>query len=95
MAGKRLSIWIPEEDCWIFEVLDTIQREFEERGFPVSHGELLREYLLPAMEPYKERVSPPEPESDTTPADKPKSLKKSIVFRENDIWFYDALVRIV
>lgn len=95
MAGKRLSIWIPEKDCWIFDVLESLQRQFEERGFPVSHGELLREYLLPALEPYKGSVRPSAPDPDSIRTDKPKSLKRSVVFRQNDVWFYDALVRIV
>ena len=95
MSGRRLSVWIPEDDCWIFDVLDTVQREFEERGFPISYGELGREYLIPVMQPYKVRSKPSEMISDTTPAETSKCLKRSIAFRKQDVWFLDALVKIV
>lgn len=95
MSGKRLSIWIPEEDCWIFDVLETVQREFEERGFPISYGELVREYLIPSLKPYKGRSKPSVMPHDITPAETSKCLKRSIAFRKDDVWFLDALVKIV
>ena len=95
MSGRRLSVWIPEDDCWIFDVLDTVQREFEERGFPISYGELVREYLIPALKPYEARSKSSDVSGDSIPKETSKCLKRSIAFRKDDVWFLDALVKIV
>lgn len=76
-------------------MLEQVQRQFEERGFSISQGELVREYLLPSLEPYKSLSEASITVDESVATDKPKSLKRSVVFRQADVWFYEALTKIV
>ena len=43
MAGKRktgrwLTIWLPDEDCWVIQALEVIRRRFEQKGTPMSQA---------------------------------------------------------
>jgi hypothetical protein len=79
----------------MFDVLEMIQREFEERGFPISSGELVREHLTPSLKPYKGKIKTLKTDDDSTLKETSKCLKRSIAFRKGDAWFLDALVKIV
>lgn len=50
--GKRLTVWIPTGELWIFDVLKNIQYKAEKKGVPLSQGDIVRMYLCPALEKY-------------------------------------------
>lgn len=43
--GRRLSVWIPEEDFWLFSELDRRVKKIEELGVMCSRGEIVRVIL--------------------------------------------------
>ena len=45
--GRRISIWIPEKNFWLFDVLAGMQRKIEiNQGVSMSQGEIIRYLLL-------------------------------------------------
>ena len=47
--GRRLVVWIPEHDLWIFDAIAELQRMAEENGIPLSKAEIVRLLLKPEL----------------------------------------------
>lgn len=53
--GRRLSIWIPQEDLWIIEAIEKSRQMFEAKGISISQAELILKVLRPGFEAVAER----------------------------------------
>ena len=62
--GRRLVVWIPENDLWIFEALDELQRIAEQKGIPLSKVEIVRLLLKPELADRTERYGKEKPNSN-------------------------------
>jgi hypothetical protein len=52
--GRRLSIWVPEREYWLFDVIANIQREVErEPGVQMSKGFIVLNLLLNSLKRLK------------------------------------------
>lgn len=54
--GRRISIWIPEEDEWMLRALEGLQQAFEEEGISMSRGEVIRYILAPELRKANEKT---------------------------------------
>jgi len=53
--GRRISIWIPETEYWLYDVIAKIQRQVEqEKGVTISQGQILREVLVDKLKGLKD-----------------------------------------
>jgi len=97
MAGRRLSVWIPEGELWFFTVLDRLAQHVEATGCPTSLGEVVRGVLKQGLEPKRKKLGIEK--DDPVPLDQDAGLgkgqKRSIAFRREDMDVVEALERIV
>ena len=47
--GRRLVVWVPYEDLWLFDAIAELQRMAEEKGIPLSKAEIVRLLLKPEL----------------------------------------------
>jgi hypothetical protein len=49
MSGRRLVVWVPEEDLWIFEALAKLRLRYDQQGVPISQSGLSVQLLKTAL----------------------------------------------
>ena len=54
MSRTRLSIWIPEKDRWIFDLIEDIRLVGEAEGLEVTQATVILPLLLDRLQLYKD-----------------------------------------
>jgi hypothetical protein len=53
MSGRRLVVWVPEEDLWIFEALAKLRLRYDQQGVPISQSGLSVQLLKEKLEKWR------------------------------------------
>ena len=59
IKGRKLSIWVPKEDLWIFDALQQLRDIAERQGIPLSQGAAAVEVLKIGLERHRAQGQEP------------------------------------